>query len=185
MYKFEFDEFFWIATVTLPVWSGFRPKTEHFGEIESKDLERGTVQVLFAPEERGEEPLVESELGLVRVFDAYHVQQAGAVMRGLFEGYPKILKDYNEASYGDDLGEFPNPPDISSSDDLRSSIQLHTINIHPVERDGAPYVGYEFQCDWEEEHGLGVLMHKSRVVEIGHEDSAHTLWVVEKDANER
>jgi len=36
-----------------------------------------------------------------------------------------------------------------------------------VEKDGIPYVGFEFGCTWDEEHGLGVLMHGTRTVEIG------------------
>lgn len=45
-----------------------------------------------------------------------------------------------------------------------------------------PYIGYEFGCEWEEEHGLGVLMHGTKVIEVGFAETAHTLWIAGKDA---
>ena len=51
---------------------------------------------------------------------------------------------------------------------FRSLIGLYNVNIHPLVEDGpSPYLGYEFGCSWDVEHGLGVLMHGLRVVEVG------------------
>ena len=65
---------------------------------------------------------------------------------------------------------------------MRALIGLSSINVHQVQKDGVPYVGFEFGCTWDEEHGLGVLMHGTRTVEIGGADTAITLWIAEKDA---
>jgi hypothetical protein len=51
-----------------------------------------------------------------------------------------------------------------------------------VLKDGLPYVGYEFGRRWDGEHGLGVLMHGTRVVEVGGADTAMTLWIAKRDA---
>jgi hypothetical protein len=56
------------------------------------------------------------------------------------------------------------------------------VNVHQVQKDGIPYVGFEFACTWDEEHGLGVLMHGTRTVEIGGADTAFLLWLAEVDA---
>jgi len=58
---------------------------------------------------------------------------------------------------------------------------LQEINVHQIEKAGVPYVGYQFSCKWDEEHGLGVLMHGDRVVEIGGAETAFTLWIAERD----
>jgi len=79
----------------------------------------------------------------------------------------------------------PDFPTIETEQDLRRNIGLYAINIHPVAQDGVPYVGYEFGCEWEEEHGLGVLMHGSRLVDVGFADVAILSWIAEKDAAER
>ena len=49
-------------------------------------------------------------------------------------------------------------------------------------KDGLPCFGYEFGCTWDGEHGLGVLMHGKRVVEVGGADTAFTLWIAKRDA---
>jgi hypothetical protein len=85
----------------------------------------------------------------------------------------------------DRLREFDFDDSFPSIDDeatLRKRIGLYAIHIHQIERGGMPYVGYEFGCDWEEEHGLGVLMHGVRVVRVGFADTAFLLWKARKDA---
>lgn len=73
-------------------------------------------------------------------------------------------------------------PDVKSIEDFRDLIGLHAVNIHQVEKDGIPYAGFEFGCTWDAEHGLGVLMHGTRTVEIGGADTAILLWIAKEDA---
>ena len=61
---------------------------------------------------------------------------------------------------------------------------LYAVNIHQLDNDGVPYVGYEFGCEWDEEHGLVVLMHGTRLIEVGFADTAILLWIAERDAEE-
>jgi hypothetical protein len=63
---------------------------------------------------------------------------------------------------------------------LKRYIGLHSVNIHQLLGD-VPYIGYEFGCNWEEEHGYGVMMHGMRQVAIGDADTALHLWVAQKD----
>ena len=53
---------------------------------------------------------------------------------------------------------------------------------HPLEIDGAPNVDFESGCTWGSEHGLGILMLGTRIVEIGGSDTAILLWIAERDA---
>jgi hypothetical protein len=62
-------------------------------------------------------------------------------------------------------------------------IGLHDVYVHQVLKDGLPYVGYEFGCTWDGEHGLGVLVHGTRVVEVGGAQTAMTLWIAKQDAH--
>jgi hypothetical protein len=73
-------------------------------------------------------------------------------------------------------------PIIRDERELKQAIGLHGITIHQIEKGGVPYIGYEFGCEWEEKHGLGVLMHGTRLVEIGFTDTALHLWVAVADA---
>jgi Domain of unknown function (DUF6985) len=49
-------------------------------------------------------------------------------------------------------------------------------------KDGVSYVGVELFSRWDREHGAGVLVHGSRVVEVGGADTAILLWIAERDA---
>jgi hypothetical protein len=71
---------------------------------------------------------------------------------------------------------------VRNVEDLKSLVGLHTVNVHQITRDGLPYIGYEFGCNWEEEHGLGALMHGTTVVQIGGADTALLLWIAKQHA---
>ena len=73
-------------------------------------------------------------------------------------------------------------PDIFSADDLKPLVGLYAVNVHQIEKDALPYLGFEFGCTWDSEHGLGVLRHGTRVVEVGGADTAILLWIAERDA---
>ena len=72
-------------------------------------------------------------------------------------------------------------PEVYQTDDWRKLIGLSSIHLMNVHRDGLAYVGYEFGCSWDEEHGLGLMMHGNRVVDLGHADSSFLTWVAEED----
>ncbi|MFI6515723.1 DUF6985 domain-containing protein [Spirillospora sp. NPDC050679] len=63
-------------------------------------------------------------------------------------------------------------------------LDLHAISVHQVSRDGRPYVGLEFDCPWDDEHGVGVLMNGPRTVRIGGADTAYLLWIAEEDSKQ-
>jgi ribosomal protein L40E len=81
-------------------------------------------------------------------------------------------------------------PALASSEQLKSHIGLSTIHILPVTKDNAAYIGFELGCTWEEEHGLGIMTHQGRIVEltdkgiakVNQADLAFEEWVAEEDA---
>jgi hypothetical protein len=72
-------------------------------------------------------------------------------------------------------------PKNMGRDTLESLIELTTIHIHWAERDGLAYVGYEFACTWDIEHGLGVLTHADRIVAVGRADTSFLSSIAERD----
>ena len=162
---FKWDEFFWTANVALREWPG---SPSH-------------VNVVFAPEGRGDEPLEETELGLVNWFLSHEKPVLDALCREVVRQYPEMQNQYGyseseRAAY---------MPDIASDRDLWSILTLLSVYVHPLFAGGVPYLGFEFDCTWDEEHGLGVLMHGTRVVEVGGADTAILRWIAEKDAAAR
>lgn len=70
-------------------------------------------------------------------------------------------------------------PVAENSEQLRELIDLRQVHVHSWAREGIAYVGLQFGCTWDQEHGFGVLMHKDRVVEIGSADVSFA-WAPEE-----
>ena len=172
---FFWHECFWKATVCLPDWGGFQSRR---GPSATKDLSPsdGTIEIVFAPEGRDDSPLKESEIDLVRWAVRNSAEMQRSLLDALLAAYPSLQEKYEGLAEPDEI------PSIHSVDDLRSLIGLHSVTVHQIENGEVPYVGFEFGCTWDSEHGLGVLMHGTRVVEIGGADTAILLWIAKDDA---
>ena len=174
-FKIE-DDLWWTAEVTLPYWEGFESSYGAFGSTDPKQPSK--IHLIFAPEGRDTEPLNEYELNLIEWFVDHKEEVSESVMKSLLLAYPSL-----QATYGyTEEEKVKYMPDVSSTDDFRKLIGLQNVNIHQIDNQGIPYMGFEFECTWDEEHGLGVLMNGYRMVDIGGADTAILLWIAERDA---
>lgn len=162
---FSFQEFFWQANVQLQACSEF--------------TDEETALLIFAPEGRDEASLNAEEIALAEWVPENQMIQKTILLDTVLRAYPEIRKqffdDFSLEESEDDL------PNVSCIDDLTKVLTLEAIYVHQVSRDGAPYVGYQFSCAWDDENGLGVLMHKNRIIEIGGADTSFMLWIAKRD----
>lgn len=171
------DNLWWGTELRLTSWLGYQSRHGPYGGVDQIEPSDGRVSLIFAPEGRGLEPLRSEEMSLISWFEKNESSISNAVKTAIMEWCsPRSLDRMTKFDFDDDF------PIIESDGDLRHNIGLHSINIHQLDVDGVPYVGYEFGCEWEEEHGLGVLMHGTRVVDVGFADTAILLWIAEADA---
>ena len=49
-------------------------------------------------------------------------------------------------------------PEIQSAEKLKEMIRLHTIYISPDDEKEEILIGLLFSCDWDSEHGLGIVV---------------------------
>ncbi|MBW8483618.1 DUF4259 domain-containing protein [Actinomadura parmotrematis] len=122
---------------------------------------RISAELIYAPEGREDGPLTDAEHAAI----AWTVAHLPALWNA---ARPAVLAEFRDAR--DDLG-----------DEAREGSTLTGVNIHPLSKGGMPYVGLQFACGWDEEHGTGVLMHGTRVVRRGGADTAVLLWMAEQD----
>lgn len=150
---FSWDDFAWTTRVPLP------PDT---GAARTETL----VPLYYAPEGREGHPLDDAEI-------------ASAIW--VVDQLPVLLAAARPAVSAHAVHTLE-PEDLAASNSLTDGVHVSTLYVHPVSRDGIPYVGIELSCPWDEEHGLGVLMHGPRVVDLGGADTALLLWIAEQDA---
>lgn len=93
------------------------------------------------------------------------------IIKAIFAYYQDLKKDY----------QYRDEPEIESIGELKNFISLTTLHFLNVYKDGFAYLGWEFDCKWEEEHGLGVMTHQDRVVYTGHAQGSFTSWVARED----
>ncbi len=104
---------------------------------------------------------------------------AEVVVKAILDEHPKWRQQWQIKD--DD----PGMPPIRSVEELRGAIGLGTVHILNVAEDGVAYVGLEFGCEWDEEHGMGVLMHRDRVLEVSQGDTSFNEALALKDGGER
>jgi hypothetical protein len=178
MLDFQRERFFWTAKAQLPSWVGFQARNGPYASISSDDPSDGVVTITCEPEGGDESPLTNKERAAVQWLLDHEADVASAILEGLLLEYPRLqqLYGYEEAERETYM------PDVSSTEGFRQLIGLHNVHFIPLMKDGLPYFGYEFGCTWDGEHGLGVLMHGRRVVEVGDAQTSFTLWIAERDA---
>jgi hypothetical protein len=109
-----------------------------------------------------------------------------ALVAAIFEVYPEIRRD----RLADGYIEESQMPQLERPEQLKSSVGLSTVHVLPAVKNELAYLGFEFGCTWDEEHGLGAIMHQDRLLEfpemglgkIGGADIASETWVAEADA---
>jgi len=169
----RWDEFFWVGEITLPSWAGFQTRRGPYAGISSVDPSDGTVRLSVAVEDR--QPHTQPTQAQARAYQHLLDNEAvvcAEVLLALFRDYPE-----QQANYGDDP-----LPDIDEPAGLKALLGLSQVHVLFESRDDVAYVGFEFGCVWDEEHGAGVMTHLGRIVEIG-PASASFLWTIaQRDA---
>ena len=87
------------------------------------------------------------------------------------EDYEKTFREY---------GEDEEIPLVENDSELKELIMPLRVSIHEIVKDGYNYVGFGFDCSWQEEHGIGILMYKDRIVQHGGEDHAFLGYMSEE-----
>jgi hypothetical protein len=170
------DELWWGADLCLSAWAGYQSRLGPYGSVDSPLPSNGSVRFIFAPEGRNLAPLNEQEVALALWFELNEPAVSKAVKEALLD-WCSPNNTVRSANF--DFGE--EFPSINSEHGLRQFAGLHTVYMHQITRSGVPYLGYAFGCQWDEEHGLGVLMHGTRCVEVGLADTAMLLWIAQED----
>ncbi|RAJ33070.1 DUF6985 domain-containing protein [Pedobacter cryoconitis] len=103
------------------------------------------------------------------------------ILTGLLEQYPTLQNEYGY-SCSDKQDFMPDVMAIKDFADLLSPVGIHIFSVY---QDKFPYIGYEFSCSWDTEHGLGFMMFQNRIIEIGGADTSFLSWIAKADLKQQ
>jgi hypothetical protein len=166
------------GTVQLNAWKGFQSRQGAYGSIDTNNPSDGVVNIDIGAIVVKEMPaIIEAH---VQAYN-YLVQNQEAIQQSILTAILASYPGWQDEYEYDAADKASLMPDVSTIDDFKNLIGLTEIHVLDVSKDGVAYVGYQFGCTWDDEHGLGVMTHKDRIVDIGGADSSFLAWIAEKD----
>lgn len=103
-----------------------------------------------------------------------------AVLDSVLADLPNLRAIENSTVLADDAFRLPERWDEAT---LLPLVRLNNINLYSVL--GGPYIGLDFSCAWEDEHGYGLMMAGTEVVETGGADVGALAWIAARHAESR
>jgi hypothetical protein len=174
----KWEQYFWVGEIKLPSWAGFQTRRGGYASVSSDTPSDGTARLSVTPEDdKSRTPPTPEQVAAFRYLIDNEAGVAAAVGRALVEYYPGEKDAYLDAYDG----EVEELPDISEPGELRSRIGLSSVHVLSVAKDGAAYIGFEFGCVWDDEHGAGVMTHVGRVVATGQAAVSFLEWIARRD----
>jgi hypothetical protein len=166
------------GTIHLPAWRGFQSRQGAYNSMDSKSQSDGIVKLMLGGDEAMDDPTVSAEQVKAYQYLVEHQYTIrDNILRALFNEYKRL-----QPIYGYEKGD-PLMPDVTNVTQFKTLIGLSIVHLLNMSRDGVAYVGFEFGCTWDDEHGVGIMTHKNRVIEIGGADASFTAWMAEKDSS--
>lgn len=165
------------AVVHLDAWSGFQSRQGPYNAVDKNEATDGTVEVMVGEYVSSPEflSLTDEHVNAYGFTVADQHQVKENILNALMPYYRQVQEDYGL----DEDGSSP----VTAIEQFKDLVGLSRIHLLDVSKDGYAYVGYEFGCTWDEEHGLGVMTHKDRVIEIDSADIAFNTWTAQEDAD--
>jgi hypothetical protein len=175
----QWDDCFWTGEVVLPSWAGFQSRRGAYGSVSSRAKADGSARLTVTPEnDDARTPPLPEQVRAFRLLLDHELALGDSALRAIFARYPGMLDAYGY----DDEEAAELMPEIEQAEQLRTLIGPSNVHVLSVAKDGIAYIGFEFGCTWDGEHGLGVMTHRDRVVEVGGADTSFLAWVAERDA---
>lgn len=157
----------WSYDVEIPVFQGFQSRGGAYTSIDSIEENKGVITVDFE-DDLTDNPDPYSEQ--VAAFD-FFVSNQNEIIQNVLN---QILKELPDIIVNYDLQDDPNYTDLTH-DKIKSLIGFSTISIMIPSKDGISYIDLVGGCNWDEEHGLNVLIHKNRVIKVSGIDGT-SFW---------
>lgn len=111
------------------------------------------------------------QLSAINYLLANETEIAQTLINHIFANYQNLVDwyDYDINEYDEEV-EKP----FKNDEQIKAIMRINTIYVLLEHKDGISYMGYSGSCAWDEEHGLGFTLHKTRVVDFGSSTESHS-----------
>ena len=179
--KYQRDLYDFISiegTISLNVWNHFQYKDGYSHPFKPLQIPSGIIRLDIGGDMMVDEPLITDSH--VRAYE-YTLENSKIIQEviliSLLEKYKHLVEPFGQGNAGGNRST----PGNFGIEQFNHLISLLTIHIMNVEKEGMAYVGYEFGCAWDAQHGLGIMTHRNRICKIGSADISFLTWVAEED----
>ena len=166
----------WEGEATVPAFAGLQSRGGSYTGRDSDKPSTGRVELRVVSNGKDAPPMPEQAAAF-----AYLLEHGGAILTKLREAAVQAYSDFADAVGPDDLEDLP-PVEATTPQTVGDMIGVGIVHILNVPKDGVCYLGLECGCDWDDEHGFGVMFHKDRLIESGQADTAFDGWAALDDA---
>jgi hypothetical protein len=173
-----FDSYAWTGVVRLRAWAGFQSSGGPYASMNSARESDGLVDLrVHVPGDDPVPPSAEQLAAFALLLEEQNLV-IDSVLSAILQRYPAWRDEYLDDMAEDDEDDedaLALLPEITRPEELCPLIGLAFVHILAEAKDGRAYIGFEFGCEWETEHGLGIMTHGDTVLEVGHAVSAFRL----------
>jgi hypothetical protein len=159
------------ATIVLKAWDGYLNKRWENGKV----ITDGTIKLDFGTYNpnipRDWQPEINAYNHLLQ--NQYEIRDN--ILKSLAEEVDRLTQ------YLDPNDSFvPNiTPETKANFDFKPFIGTQSLSFSEESKDDIAYLDWLFYCDWDEEHGLAVITHQNRVIDL---DGGETdIWKIYED----
>ncbi|WP_196157198.1 hypothetical protein [Reinekea sp. G2M2-21] len=154
--EFKFDDFFWMGSVDLPSWHGYRSFNES-SELLSSDYP------LMLRYEECETPPVPSRFS--ETID-WLINNAEYLHNQILE---KILQEFgNESRMCGYSAKLDGLKTLNNATDIKQFVIPNIVYIHEANNGSVGKIGIRFSCRWDTDHELGLVIVDGEVSAFGY-----------------
>ena len=163
--------------IELPCWTGYYLYDDSYKLKKDKVVTNGHIELWVDGEIKTDGSLNFLDEQIASYF--YLVEHQDSIKKAMLEGlkkeFPLLLSD-EYASWDHEEDFFPKASDLTPEFDFKNYIGPLSISIGEAVKDGFAYVQWRFRCRWDEEHGLDIVTHKERVIDISPETDIFKIY---------
>ncbi len=159
--------------------AGLQSRGGAYTSLDSSSLSDGTVNVEVEGESDAEDFITPEQLAALQYLTDHPDQIRAALFAALADEYPKLKEMYGLDPDDPEMLEWF--PEVREPKDFARVFGVGNLFVLDERYEGVAYLGLECGCTWDDEHGLGIVLHRDRVIEVGQADIAFSSWPARRD----